>query len=285
MSSRLRMGKGRHPAAGGAPAFPGDVVSGAAAWWGLRAYNATAAATGIAAVQLLDAALTHATDIHLLSNGILDLTDPFFSLRTPPYYVQILYDQTGNGLHLSGTSRPIFNLTGNGLTVPSMSFVAASALFIRLGSNAFTLGSLPITFNAVYRHTTSAVPQCILQTPSPSPMTLNSAGTPASAYMANGGGGFPQATAANGSWHTAQAIFTGTTGDTMNVDNSAINDISGPANAGTSVPTSSDIYVGSNPASDHFDGFIAEVGIWPSGFSPTQQSNMYSNQHIYYSVF
>ena len=92
-------------ASGAAYTGPGDIVSGAAGWWGLRAYNAAQAAAGVAAVQLTDSTGSNNADIHLLSNGQLNTSDPFFSSFSAPYTIGTLYDQSGNGKHIIRISR------------------------------------------------------------------------------------------------------------------------------------------------------------------------------------
>ena len=90
------------------------------------------------------------------------------------------------------------------------------------------------------------------------------------------------AAAASGSWHSAQGIFTNSTSDIVNVDNSAITT---GTNAGPNFPSSVDIFIGNDLSNSLLDGFVAEAGIWPSGFNTSQQTAMYNNQHSYYVVF
>jgi hypothetical protein len=279
-SRKLLMGKGRRPAAAGYSG-PGDIVGGAQCWWGLRAYNASVAASGIAAVGLLDAALTHATDIHLLSNGLLDLSNSFFSSFTPPFYIDKLYDQTGNGRDLVGvTRRPVMALTGNGLTVPHIVFTRASGQYLDLNSFTFSL-SLPFTFNAVFRRTFTTGQYNGILNVSANTIANNIANQ---VYMYNGGaGGLTETTATDGQWHNIQAVFTNSVGDTLQVDNKT--PLTG-TNVGSANISSQNILMGYTATGDYMDGYIAEGGIWAApAFTGTQLTQMYNNQHLYFGAF
>ena len=61
--------------AGGSPSYtgPGDVVSGATAWYGLRAYNAAYATGSNKAINIRRASDNTTTNIVILSNGNLDI--------------------------------------------------------------------------------------------------------------------------------------------------------------------------------------------------------------------
>jgi hypothetical protein len=48
---------------------------------------------------------------------------------------------------------------------------------------------------------------------------------------------------------------------------------------GTGSPSGSSVLIGAPSLSNFFDGSIAEVGYWPSGFNGTQAGNMNTNQH------
>lgn len=77
---------------------PGDVLSGATAFGGLRAYNAAYATGSNPAIDVVDSSGTNLTTIHILSTGFIDtaaLTTFNTAHGTPS--VTKLYDQTGNG--------------------------------------------------------------------------------------------------------------------------------------------------------------------------------------------
>jgi hypothetical protein len=229
----------------------------------------------------LDASFLNGTDIHLLSNGSLNFADAFFS-NAAPYYVQTLYDQTGHGTHLDGlTHRPTFVSTGNGLTVPNIVFVRASSQYLELGSATFSI-NLPATFNSVFKRTfTTGQYDGFLNAGT---LTTNANNVANQVYMYNGGAaGQTELTATDGAWHNMQSVFIGSTSDTLQVDNKT--PISG-TNCGTANVSSVDLFMGSNPTSDHLDGFMAEAGIWPApAFTGTQLTQMYNNQHTYFGVF
>lgn len=74
---------------------PGDIVSGAVAWYSpARAYSAAFAATAGPIMDLVDAATgTIPTTINILPTGFVDIA----AIPTTPQKVTKLYDQTGNG--------------------------------------------------------------------------------------------------------------------------------------------------------------------------------------------
>ena len=52
---------------------PGDIVSGALAWWGLRAYSAAYANSNGPIMDITDSVFANSATINVLSNGTLDM--------------------------------------------------------------------------------------------------------------------------------------------------------------------------------------------------------------------
>lgn len=99
---------------GSAPTYqgPGDIASGATAWWGFRGYNAAYATGSNPAADICDAAtgLVCAT-ANIKTDGTLD-TSGLGSVCAAACVVKKLYDQTGNGNHIIQTTlanMPPFN--------------------------------------------------------------------------------------------------------------------------------------------------------------------------------
>ena len=82
-----------------APAYvgPGDVVAGAVAWWGLRAYSA--ASIGGNVVKIRRSSDNTTKIFTSQANGGINTADAFFDGSN--YFVDTLYDQTGNGRDLA----------------------------------------------------------------------------------------------------------------------------------------------------------------------------------------
>ena len=77
---------------------PGDIVSGATAWYGLRAYSAAIAATGTQkAINIRRASDNTTKDILIRKSGNLDPTTAATFCASTTCYVTTWYDQTGNG--------------------------------------------------------------------------------------------------------------------------------------------------------------------------------------------
>lgn len=96
---------------------PGDVVAGAVAWWGLRAYSSSA--RGANAVRIRRTSDNAEQDFVTLSNGSLDRVSMLSFLSGTEGRIVTLYDQSGNSrpvTQATAGNQPIVNLTGFGLT-------------------------------------------------------------------------------------------------------------------------------------------------------------------------
>ena len=94
---------------------PGDIVSSAFAWWGLRAYSA--ATRGTNCVELRRDSDHTAQPFVTLSDGKLDVGSITTFKGAANLYIRTLYDQSGNGRHLTQTTnsnQPRFNLADLG---------------------------------------------------------------------------------------------------------------------------------------------------------------------------
>lgn len=139
---------------------PGDISSGAYAWWGLRAYSAATA--GTKAANVCDTATgSTCSDVNTLANGAFDAaTAAALSQCATSCSIKTLYDQT-NGNNCSSSTcdltqaaaanRPVltFNCIG---TQPCMTWT--SGMSLRSASNA-TSASQPISISAVGKRTGS----------------------------------------------------------------------------------------------------------------------------------
>jgi len=93
---------------------PGDIVSGWSMWWGLRAF--TAASIGGNLVKLRRDNDNAVQDFVSLANGSLDVAAITTFKGANNLFVDTLYDQTGNGKHVTaaGGDQPPFTLASLG---------------------------------------------------------------------------------------------------------------------------------------------------------------------------
>src|SRR3954462_605040 len=92
-------GPGTPHTVGGGYTGPGDVVSGAFAWFGLRGYTAAYSTGSNPAVDLVDQAGANPITINILSNGRLDVASInswVTANSVSTIKVAKLYDQSGN---------------------------------------------------------------------------------------------------------------------------------------------------------------------------------------------
>jgi hypothetical protein len=85
------------PATVGGYTGPGDIVSGDAAWWGLRAYS-SAQISGTTKAIGVNSSVTGDQDIFILTTGNLDWAT--LNALTGTITLQKIHDQTGNGIDL-----------------------------------------------------------------------------------------------------------------------------------------------------------------------------------------
>jgi hypothetical protein len=261
-----------------APSYtgPGDVVGSALGWWGLRAYNA-AYATGSnpAAIICNQSTFTTCSTINILSNGKFDAaTASGSSACATTCVIKQLYDQTGNGHHLtcsSGTACPVltFNCIGS---LPCMTFAAAQPM----AASGPASTAQPYTWALEFKYTTTS-------------NTAIAGGI--------GGGGGDIGLEAN---HTSLQYFgtapenTGTSAPNTQYDWSVVfngatsacaSNLAGAQITGTacgSSPISSiGVQLGGDPYNE-YTGQAEEMGIWGSAFTTTQQGNLHTNMVAYW---
>jgi len=258
-----------YKAAGGGAAYtgPGDVVSGAYAWYGLRGYNAAYATGSNPALDIVDQAGANQLTVNILSNGRLDVASISSWVTTnsvSTIKVKRIYDQSGNVRHVNQATlanMPVLNLTGFG-SLPAIVFTAANSH--NLESSLTVTQAQPITVSMVEKHTANT-----------GDITSNAV-TPL-AFNTNirlfAGSGADFAASVN-TWHAVQAVANNTSSAGY-VDGSSTTGLT----AGTNAPSGNTISIGKAVVSNAFDGSLAEAGYWPSGFNGTQAGDMNTNQH------
>lgn len=266
---------------------PGDIVSGATAFYSLRAYTAAIATAGTQNIVDLRRGSDNATctvPIGTAGNGFVDLTTqtPCAGATVTSFcnatscYISKWYDQSGNGRNVAqataGNQPQLLLSGGPSSTRPYIAFGRASSQYLS-GSDP-TLSS-PVTFSAVYDRTGSLTSIANI-------INLSTTGfafqTPALNNLISVVGGGPSvfsAAAADSAWHAVQGV-----------DNagSSVLYIDGTSNTGSiSSGSSTGLGVGGSVTGGNtLDGRMAEGGFWASAFSSGNQSSMNTNQHNYW---
>jgi hypothetical protein len=275
--------RGAGGAGGGTAAFagPGDVVSGAIMWAGLRAYSLAKA--GTRAANICNSGDANCADINTLANGKFDVVTatgaPLNCGGTGgTCTVKTLYDQTGNTncagaacdlTNATAANRPTLTLNCFG-TLPCMTFNGTSA---HLATSGVVTQSQPLSLSMIANSTNTSVQQTSAELTSSSPRAgYNNSGSNTTFIFA---GGVFSATASDGVAHALQYIFNGASSNIV-VDGTATSGNAGATNAtGT-------LDLGSNSGAEFFKGTVAEEGFWAVAFTSTQYGNMNSNQHAYW---
>lgn len=260
---------------------PGDVVSGAKAWWGLRGYNATFSG---AVANICDAV-----------TGLVcaDITWTNSTLTVPTISglvcgigincgVKTLYDQSGalscggSACHITqatNSNRPLFTTSCFGL-LPCLSFTGGGAAL----SNATGIGALaqPFSISSVFNRQTVVNFDCYLCDSIGSGFLANNG---ANAVLMFTGGGLTTATANDTTSHAGQLIYNGASSfyyiDGTNTTNAGL---------GTTGLAIGSISFGAAGVRNSAVAFVGEGGVWGSAFSAGDSSNMCHNQFGYWGT-
>lgn len=250
-------------------AGPGDVVAGAAAWWGLRAY--TLASIGVNAVRLRESGGNTEADFPTIAGGGLDLAAISSFKGANNLFVVRLYDQTGNGFDVAqGTaaSQPGFTLSGLG-ALPIMSF--GGQLFSSGSLAGFSAGTASLS--VALKNNTFSAAAGVFGTASPSsPEIYHSASNTISLYD----GTTLSGTGNDNAWHAVQGVFSGSSG-VIAIDGT---ETSGSLNGTNAV--SGVVRIGLDAFSQVMNGFAVEFGFWNANFTSGQRTSMNSNQRAYW---
>jgi hypothetical protein len=252
---------------------PGDVVTGATAFYGLRAYNKAYATGTNHAINIRRTSDSTTTDINILTNGSLDVATATSFCAATTCFVDTIYDQVGTHTLIQATTTAQPQLTFNCLntTLPCLTFTAASTQFL---SGAFTTIAQPNTFSFVAERTGAATMGAVLGADNAAQAGFNAVANQAFIFA-----GTTQAVSATDSaLHATQAVMQGAT-STMNVDGT----LSGSLSAGTSsIATPLQLGasgVGTNPLNGLFGEAIVFGGI---AVPPTNQTTLCHNQRLYW---
>ena len=260
-------------AAGASYTGPGDIASGALAWYGLRAYSS--AARGQKAINVCNAGDATCVDMSTdASSGALTITTVGgTNCSVSTCTIKKAYDQTGNGYDATQSTianRPTLSVSCLS-SLPCMAFSGSQYLQATIPAVSF-----PDTYSAVAKRTGNFGAQNAIFASYPGgPVFYFYSGSNLLALFA-GVAGSMTVGAADNSWHAIQALVNGGS-SSLDVDGTT----SGGALSNNGGSTS--LGVGAYPGgSNLLNGFMAEGGYWTSAVSSGNQSSLNSNQHSYW---
>lgn len=273
--------------AGAAPTYtgPGDVVSGAKAWYGLRAYSAAKRGSNVAdictTISTVDTCVTMVSDATTGALVLATIGGLTCNNSTQICNIKTLYDQSGalacggaacDATNATVASRPVLVVSCLG-SLPCASSLSIGKLF---SATTMTTVSQPVTAVVVANRTTAAgtSDQVVFGNNSGANIGFGFIGGANKAGM-----GAPtnvSASATDNAWHALQYLANGAS-SAITVDGTTTGSLSPGTNAmtnGTIIGT--DIF-GQNTASEW-----VEMGFWSGSFSSPQITSTNSNPHTYW---
>lgn len=277
---------------------PGNVVSGATAWWGLRAYSLAKA--GTAAINLCDDTgancsdvLTDGTTGRLANPGTHGVND---CSTSGTCRIATFYDQAGtncagvvacNVTQATNGSRAVLIWSCIN-TLPCARFSGGQS-YTSTANVGATINQ-PYAFSATSTRTANfTTAQLILQVIAGSQLSFRALAN-AVAMFAGTGGQFI-ANISDSNWHAINSTYNGASsvlfcGGTAGTNCSA-GGTSNPISPGANTLPSGNTYqLGHNSGANFLSGDIGEAGIWPLDFTASsRQTNMNANQIAFWGPF
>jgi hypothetical protein len=272
-------------------AGPGDVVSGAKAWYGLRAYTLAIANAGTQ--KLFDAIRTsdsQTCSFLVASNGGVGNSTSCSgafgtgSLSTfcnaTTCSVSKLYDQSGNGFDVTQATvakQPTIVLNCLG-SLPCMQFARASLQALYNATISTTIQPYTFSFVSLYTDEGNANLHDVI---------ANYNGTAAAMDFTQGGtnnfsiyaGNAISFTVTDSAWNNYQIDFNSTS-SVVNINGTETSSIN-PGN----FTADANIAIGDFPnVGRQFNGKVVEAGFWASNFTGTQRTNMCHQQFVYWGT-
>lgn len=283
---------------------PGDVVSGAFAWWGLRAYNNALASSGVSttpAIDVLGVTTVTSCTIFLKGDGTggLDLTTAgaggignqcasgattFCTVTNTSCTISKMYDQSG-GLQCAGSPCHLFQTTAAsqpGLTFncqngfPCVTGTSVAGQYL-CASAASTTTAQPLTLVGAVKPTSIPSGSTVVVGTHTGSIQVTLVAGPLWRMFA----GTPQTVATSlNVWTSLIGVFNGAS-STFDINGSAttVNPGTGSISAGLKLC----LFGISNVANTELIGNGAEGGFWSSAFNSTQYGNMNSNIRSYWA--
>jgi hypothetical protein len=248
---------------------PGDVVSGAVAWYGLRAYSLAQIGSNVLDVRANDG--TTNTFVSLAS-GALDVASisSFLLTHGSPGTISKLYDQTGNANHLvqaTVAKQPTLTLSGLG-TLPVMTFNGTNS---ELDLASFSQ-ALPFSLSGVFTRTANFLQFAAILASAGLSVYFGYRNT-LNTFEVVSGNFAPSGFTSDNAWHAtigtcdAADIF-------LYVDAQARIDLGAPATSTMSGALS----MGNDSGGDSLTGMIGEAGVWPVTITNPQAAALIYNK-------
>jgi len=267
-----------------APSYtgPGNIVSGAVAWWGFRGYNGAYSGNCCVICTASDAACETET----ISGGNLVLgTLGTTCLTSGTCLVKTMYDQSGANACAGSTAcdvtqatvadQPAFTAAALH-SIPCATFNGAQYLET---ANSLTLAQ-PFSYSAVAKRTGADTSINVI-------FTHHSTLNPFFAFAASTNtfevtsGTAITATAADGSFHVIEAVQNGSSpASSLTIDGTTTTGSSGAHTYGDDIDLGAAGFSGSN----YLNGPFCEGGIWSVAFTSTQITNLTNNQNSYWGL-
>jgi hypothetical protein len=252
---------------------PGDVVSGATAWYGLRAYNAAYATGSNKAINVRRASDNATSDINILSTGALDVATASTFCALTTCFLTKAYDQSGHSFDYSqatagSQAQLIFNCLG---TLPCVQFSGSQ----KMATGAVTNLTQPFTVSQVAERTGSFTSFGVI---------FGSSGTAQSEFNGSANswseyaGNRFSATASDSAWHAGQYVFNGAS-SSIKVDATTTS-----GNASTNSTSTQYCLSGNCGGAFLITANLGELGLWPSGISSGNQTSLCHNQFLYWAT-
>lgn len=252
---------------------PGDVVSGAAAWWGLRAYSS--AAIGTNAVRLRESGGNTEQDFATIAGGGLNIAAIATFKGSNSLFIVKLYDQVGTNHFVQATAanQPGFTLSGLG-SLPIISFAGASPTF--LGAPAITV-SMPYSFGLIAKRSSNfTTQQNVFQATGPATAIFFPTSVDSVSFFRCGGAQTVAAT--DNVFHTILVNVLGAGNDFAQVDSSNTT----AASSGDLPWNPADLVFGTGTGSTFPTyGAALEAGVWAFDVAASAAA-LNTNQHGYW---
>ena len=262
------------------PQCPGDLVTGAFSWSGLRCYNAAYAGNVADVYAPLDASHTLIT---CSAGGTLNETlQALATTCAVSCTVKTLYDQSGAGA-CSGAcnytqatiaNRPAFISSCVG-SLPCMRFVGASAQQLQTAALGAAKNQAYTASLVALRNGSPGFYSSPWGTAPASNEVMVGGTDGADSWRMNGGSNiFDETTPTDNADHAFQAVFNGASSDFVVDGTSNTGDAGARTLSGT-------MLIGADKF-NNWTGDVFEVGLWNSAFSAGNRTGMNTNQHTYW---
>jgi hypothetical protein len=257
-----KMGAPAGAGEGGGPSYtgPGDVLSGALAYIGTRAYSA--ANIGESAIELRESGGDTLQTFTWQSDGGLDLAAIATFKGANNLFVRRVFDHvvagTDHWIQATNANQPAFLLNQLN-SQPAIGFTAGSSQFLKK-TNTVTQ-ALPISVLAVAKETALGGQATIIGQDGADGLLLMFANNLARLYSA---GGPLDVAAATNTFHRIHGVVTAGASDTLDVDAGAA---SATGQAGNQALAGERFTVGQGLGAIYLTGQIAEAAVYPVDFT------------------